>query len=63
MKVEIERSNPKPMSLKEYRKRKIKMLKRDFMIHLTDEEIAHFNELTSEIRIDQYAITMIMNHY
>lgn len=51
--------NKRKMSIKEYRKRKLKMLKRDFCIHLTDEEIDHANTLDKEIAIDQFCISMI----
>ena len=46
-----------------YRKKKIKMLNRDFCITLTDEELSHMNELTSEIAIDQFSLTIINNHW
>jgi hypothetical protein len=39
------------------------MLSRDFYITLTDEELTHMNELTSEVSIDQYSLTIINNHW
>lgn len=43
------------MEMKRYKKMKIRMLTEDFRLKLTEEEINHFNELTSEISIDRYA--------
>ena len=54
--------NERKMSLKEYRKMKIKMLKRDFCINLTDEELSHAETLTTEVQIDQFCIS-ILNKY
>lgn len=53
----------KTMSLKTYRKMKLKMLSRDFCITLTQEELDHVNELTSEIAIDNFCISVINNHW
>ena len=46
--------------LKSYIKGKIKMLERDFRIYPTKEELAHFQELKTEIAVDNYALTLIM---
>lgn len=51
--------NERKMSLKEYRKMKLKMLKRDFCIKLTDEEIAHANTLTTEVQLDQFCLGIL----
>lgn len=51
--------NTKKMSIKEYRKMKLKMLKNDFLIKLTDEEIAHAETLTTEVQLDQFALGII----
>lgn len=58
---EIEPLRQRNMSLKEYRKKKTKMLERDFCIRLTQEDIDHMNELKNEIQIDQFCISLIMN--
>lgn len=50
---------PRKVSLKEYRKAKIKMLKRDFLIELEDEEVAHAETLTTETQLDQWALGII----
>ena len=47
--------------LPQYIKEKIKMLNRDFLIKLTSEDIAHFNELTSEIAVDNFAMQLIFD--
>lgn len=55
-------TKPRNMSLKEYRKMKLKMLRRDFRITLTEKELAHAETLTTEIQIDQFCLGM-MNKY
>ena len=47
------------MSFKTYKKMKLKMLRRDFCIPLTDEELARYNTLTTEIQVDQFCLGMI----
>lgn len=47
--------------LPRYIKQKIKMLNRDFYIRLTDEDIRHFNELTTEIAVDNFAHQLILD--
>lgn len=49
----------KTVSLKAYRKQKIKILERDFCIRLTEEEIERINKLTTEIQIDQFCLGII----
>lgn len=44
----------KPMPIKDYRKLKIKMLKKEFCFNLTQEECDHFNTLETEPAIDRY---------
>ena len=49
------------MSLSQYKKAKVKMLTRDFLIKLTSEQIEHINSLASEIEVDRYARTILDN--
>ena len=42
-------------SLKSYKKEKIRMLKQDFMIKLTEGDIEAINNATDEYRVDRYA--------
>ena len=63
MTYDIDPMKQRKMSLKAYRKMKLRMLTDDFCIRLTEEEIAHANELKNEIQIDQFCISMIMNNY
>lgn len=51
------------MSIKEYRKMKIKMLKNDFLIKLSDEEIAYVETLTTEVKLDQWALSIINSRW
>ncbi len=43
-----------------YIKEKIKMLRKDFHIRLTDEEIAHIHSLETEIAVDNYCHDLFM---
>ena len=54
---------PRPVSVKTYRKEKLKMLSRDFCIKLTDEEIAHANELNTIAEIDQFFVTVLNSRW
>ena len=49
------------VSIKTYIKQKIRMLQRDFRLHLTEEEINHLQSLKREIDVDHYAHDIIMN--
>jgi hypothetical protein len=53
----------KTNSIDTYRKAKLKMLKSDFKIRLTDEEIAHANTLTTEVKIDRFCLTMLNKYW
>lgn len=57
-----DRTNPystKPMSLSAYCKMKLKALKNDFRITLTEEELKKASILTTEIQIDQFCLGII----
>lgn len=54
---------PTAKSLDGYRRAKLQILKRDFYIKLTDEELAHAKELTSEIAIDQFCLSAIARRW
>lgn len=54
---------PMTKNIDAYRKAKLKILKRDFLIPLTDEQKAHAQELKTEIAIDNFCLMMVMNHY
>lgn len=45
----------KGIPLEDYKEDKIKILKRDFKLKLTDDQIKHINSLESEIQVDRYA--------
>ena len=47
-------------SIKSYIKEKIRMLKKDFFIKLTDEEINHLKSMTRDIDVDHYVHDLIM---
>ena len=51
--------NQRKLSIKEYRKMKLKILQRDFRVKLTDEEIAHAETLTTETQIDQFCLGIL----
>ena len=52
----------KKVSIKTYRKMKIKMLKKDFMIPLKKEEENRINELETEAAVDRYARTLLLKY-
>ena len=49
------------VTLKQYIKEKIRMLRNDFMIKLTTEQIIHMQGLKNEIQVDNYAHDLIFN--
>jgi len=51
----------KQLSLKAYRKMKLKMLK-EFYINLSDEEVERMNSFTREIDIDNFCISMFRKY-
>lgn len=51
------------MSIKTYRKAKIKMLEKDFKVPLSKEEKDHFNTLETEAAIDRYARTILHSRW
>lgn len=53
----------KKVSIQVYRKMKIKMLEREFMIPLKPEEKNHINELETEAAIDRYARTILQKYW
>jgi hypothetical protein len=55
--------NPKQTPLEAYRKRKLRILERDFRIKITAEELKHAETLTSEIQIDQFCLGMINKYW
>lgn len=56
-------TRPHNMSLKAYRKMKLRALKNDFRITLTDEELKRAEKLTTEIQIDQFCLGMINKYW
>lgn len=52
-----------PMSIEAYQQYKIKILKRDFEIELTDEEIVHICSLDSMSQIDKYCREILLKNW
>lgn len=48
-------------TIKAYIKEKIRMLKKDFLITLTEDEIKHMKSLKRDIDVDHYAHDLIMS--
>lgn len=48
------------MTLEEYKEMKLEVLS-DFCIHLSEEEIRHMKKLKTEIQVDQFCLSKIMN--
>lgn len=55
--------NTKKVPVDQYLKRKLKILKRDFKITITEEESAHASTLTTETQIDQFCLGMINKYW
>lgn len=53
----------KDNSINAYRKFKLKILKRDFRITITEEETAYAETLTTEMQIDQFFLCMINKYW
>ena len=51
------------MSFKSYKKMKLKMLKRDFCIMLSDEELERAESLQNEIQVDQFCLGILNSHW
>ena len=47
------------VSLKTYKKTKVKMLQKDFLLKLSEGEIAHLNALENENDVDRYARSLL----
>ena len=58
---ELVHNTQRNMSIKAYRKMKLKMLK-EFCIYLSDEEMDHMKALTKEIEIDNFCISMFRKY-
>jgi hypothetical protein len=54
---------PKTTNINSYRKAKLKIMKRDFCIDPTEEELAHADTLTTEVAIDQFCLGVINNRW
>lgn len=46
-------------SLESYKRHKIRMLKRQFYVRITDEQEEYLNSLQSEIAVDNYARSLM----
>lgn len=51
------------MSFNSYKKMKLKMLKRDFCITLSDEELERAASLQNEIQVDQFCLGILNSHW
>ena len=63
MDVYITSHSPLFKTPEKYIKQKLKILRRDFCIEPTEEEIAHLNTLTTQVTIDNAILTIINNHW
>lgn len=63
MTLKATRYDFKDMTLPEYRKMKIALLEKEFMVPITQEEKKHINALDNEIAIDRYCRTLLKNFW
>lgn len=59
----INSHSPNFSTPEKYVKAKLKILRRDFYIEPTEEEIKHLNELKTQISIDNAILAIINNHW
>lgn len=50
-------------SFAQYKKRRLKELRRDFKIMLTEEEQARAGALTTEVQVDQFCMGILNNRW
>ena len=48
---------------KKYIEQKLKILRRDFHVDPTEEEISHLNTLTTQVTIDNAILSIIARHW
>ena len=63
MGYEVEPKKQRQESFAQYKKRKLKELRRDFKIILTEDELAHVETLATEVQIDQFCIGVFNNRW
>ena len=51
------------MSFKTYKKYKLNMMQRDFCVDLTPEELARFNALETEVKVDQFCLAILNDRW
>ena len=51
------------MSFKTYKKYKLNMMQKDFCIELTPDELARFNALETEIKVDQFCLAILNDRW
>lgn len=55
--------SPQWTTPEKYIKAKLKILRRDFYIELTEDELKHLNTLTTQISIDNAILSIINRHW
>lgn len=55
--------NNMQLSIEDYKSAKIRMLEKEFMIHLKPHEREHFESLQTEMAVDRYARTILQSRW
>lgn len=63
MSYDIEPKKQRQETFAQYKKRKLKELRRDFKVTLTEEELARADALTTEVQVDQLCIGILNNRW
>ena len=63
MGYDIEPKKARKESFNQYKKRRLKELKRDFKIILTENELARVGTLTTEAAVNQFFIGILNNRW
>lgn len=57
---EVDPMQPRAMTLEEYKEMKLEVLS-DFCVHLTEDELYYMSKLETEVKVDQFCLSKIMN--
>lgn len=63
MGYEVEPKKQRQETFAQYKKRRLKELRRDFKVTLTEEEQARASALTTEVQVDQFCLGVLNNRW
>jgi hypothetical protein len=63
MGYEVEPKKQRQETFAQYKKRRLKELRRDFKVTLTEDEQARAGTLTTEVQVDQFCMGVLNNRW